>query len=150
MFAYCGNNPISRADFSGHAFVQHDFNYNDLPDTLFPELGGGAGGSAVAGGSMILSGLKYSADEDTREAYDAVIDLMASNDLDGVKESEGIQNLIAVFQVISGGSKIVNGFVTMFLPEPTPLAETVGYATIMWGLRSFSFGIEELFDGGDG
>ena len=44
MFAYCGNNPISRADFAGHAFVQMAYGFSDHLSLLCPALGGGGGG----------------------------------------------------------------------------------------------------------
>ena len=48
MFAYCGNNPVSRADFGGCAFVQIDFNYSDNLSILCPALSFGSGGGGCA------------------------------------------------------------------------------------------------------
>ena len=52
MFAYCGNNPVSRTDASGHAFIQVDYNFDDLPNDLFPEIGGGCACALVAAGRV--------------------------------------------------------------------------------------------------
>ena len=46
MFAYCGNNPISRSDPSGNAFVHIGFSF-DTMDLLCPALGGSSGGGCA-------------------------------------------------------------------------------------------------------
>ena len=53
MLAYCGNNPVSRADASGHAFVQVDYNFDDLPNDLFPDIGGGCAVGLVGAGVVV-------------------------------------------------------------------------------------------------
>ena len=57
MFAYCGNNPVSRVDATGCAFVQINYNLDGLPNDLFPEIGGGCACALAAAGS-ISSALK--------------------------------------------------------------------------------------------
>ena len=48
MFAYCGNDPVNKADPTGCAFVNIDWDFDGLPNSLFPEFGAGfAGGNAV-------------------------------------------------------------------------------------------------------
>lgn len=57
MFAYCGNNPVSRADFRGHAFVQIDYNFSDHLTLFCPVMGGGGGGDVSSSLAVLLSGL---------------------------------------------------------------------------------------------
>ena len=47
MFAYCGNNPISRSDPAGNAFICVGFSA-DAIDRLCPVLGGSSGGCGYA------------------------------------------------------------------------------------------------------
>ena len=50
MFAYCGNNPVNRADPTGHAFMQMRFDTDGVSGMLTPgPWGGGSGGVAYAG-----------------------------------------------------------------------------------------------------
>ena len=45
MFAYCGNNPVNRADPTGHAFMQMRFDTDGVSGMLTPgPWGGGSGG----------------------------------------------------------------------------------------------------------
>ena len=65
MFAYCGNNPANRADPSGCAYVQIDYNLEGSVDRLFFVLGGGSGGGiayALAGARACARPLKEFAD----------------------------------------------------------------------------------------
>ena len=48
MFAYCGNNPVNKADPTGCAFVNIDWDFDGLPNSLFIDAGAG-GGFAIAG-----------------------------------------------------------------------------------------------------
>jgi RHS repeat-associated protein len=48
MFAYCGNNPVNRVDPTGYVFINIAWDFDGLPNSLFPEFGTGfAGGNAV-------------------------------------------------------------------------------------------------------
>ena len=57
MFAYCGNNPVNRADPSGHAFVQVCFDTDGGIQMLGPCMwgGGGGGGGGVAYAASAVS-----------------------------------------------------------------------------------------------
>ena len=53
MFAYCGNNPVSRVDATGCAFVQINYNLDGLPNDLFPDIGGGCAVGLVGAGVVV-------------------------------------------------------------------------------------------------
>ena len=75
MFAYCGNNPISRADFAGHAFVQMAYGFSDHLSLLCPALGGGGGGCsyALAGFNSVKDEIKKFKDFVTNESEEFVL-----------------------------------------------------------------------------
>ena len=75
MFAYCGNNPVGRADFAGHAFVQMAYDDGNHLSLLFSALGGGGGGCsyALAGFSAAKDGIRKLKDFLTNESEVAVM-----------------------------------------------------------------------------
>lgn len=110
MFGYCGNNPISREDYSGHAYCQIDYNYTDVSDILFPEMGASGGGGAFAGSSMILSGLKHSKNEDTQDLYEDCIDLLNARSIKDI--AEGAANILddTIVKAITAPNKMRTGY----------------------------------------
>ena len=63
MFAYCGNNPVNNADPSGNAFINVDWDFDGLPNSLFIDVGAGAGYAmaGVANSSGMAEDVTYAA-----------------------------------------------------------------------------------------
>lgn len=132
--------------------MQIDYRYTDASDILFPELGSCGGGGTVAAGCTILSGLKHSEDEETRELYEDCIDLLEAESIEDAKaEAASIMNNTVVKVVRSTGKMrtgyrmiksgvalltatsvtVVGGFAGMGLV-------IIGSAFVAWGLTGMA------------
>ena len=153
MFAYCGNNPVSRTDASGHAFIQVNYNFDDLPNDLFPEIGGGCAG-AVAGGATILSGMKHSEDKETRILYEVFEKTVTIDEPSDFLDVNATLNQIKVVEegkpivkIISGVRRIGKGMALLWAPMPTLWEDYVGFALVEFGALSVVYGVVELITG---
>ena len=148
MFTYCGSNPVSRADPTGHAFSRLDFDYDDLPDDLFPELGGSSGGGAVASGYGIVAWMKHSNNEDIREIYETGEKLTEASSIEEASEAIRdiadkmiVEGITSSNKVKTGIKWIKKGFAYILVPIPTTADDLLGIAMITAGVIYTAYGL---------
>lgn len=128
MFAYCGNNPVSQEDPTGHFYCKVCFDPFAPFDTGLVNIAGCAGGgSSIA---MVDSHM-----------LDAVYDLYVEFTVEF--ESE-LELLGGVDNVYSGIENIVTGFGRILVPEPTITNDVIGVAQATYGVIQAVWGLVEI------
>jgi len=157
MFAYCLNNPIMLRDALGRTariFL------TDNPDILampWEGSGGGGGLNISAYGYLAVASLKNSEDEDVRELYNVVDEILRVDEFSEIPEmvqkakdvlgnNDIIQDINAADDIESGWDDMKKGIALIAAPAPTWLDEFTGAVKVARGFYKIVMGVGEIFN----
>ena len=129
MFAYCGNNPVNRADPSGHAYVQLCFDTDGGIQMLGPGLWGGGGGGGVAYAASAVSSFPKEAAKKFWKKIGETIGSAAQACWDAYMFSSSLQ--AQETQLLLDGAKNVYNIYSVLGENEIIDMGTVGYHSVM-------------------
>ena len=106
MFAYCGNNPITRIDTFGNAFT-------DIIAVYY-----GQGEFSVFPSRLCIPNAKRT--DSWQEMVDVTVAFFQE-----IIDSEPVQGALVVGSVASGSVDFYTGAITLFTPDPIPVADEI-------------------------